>query len=298
MKSNNIFFSMFLFLGIVSNLKAQDLLEKLNQELKNVNQYEIATFKTTRIAISQSVETRKKGIVEFSIGNRYWDKPNNTEQSFLADEVSRRFGLNYAITDRFTAGFGYTNFDDIYDGYFKYQLLKQKTDIKKSPVSVTLYQNFTKRNKQIGPITAYNENTGNYAFTSQILIAHKFNPRLSVQLSPTLINNGSSVLDEDPNTQFAIGFGARHKIGLHASIVSEYYYVANPIQSIETYEAFLVGINWELSYIQLQFHMTNARNFAEDLFITQTRNNFNFKDGAFHFGFNATFVIDFNKNKL
>lgn len=298
MKNKNTIFCVFLFLGIVFSGHSQNLLDKLDNQFSTKNQYEIATFKMTKIAISQSVETRKRGIVELSIGNRYWDVPNNTDQSFLADKVSRRFGINYAITDRFTAGFGYTDFDEIYDGFVKYQFLKQKTDTKKSPVTITLYQNITKRNKQIGPVTPYDDNSDKYAFTSQVLIAHKFNPRFSVQLSPTFISRANSLLDEDPNNQFALGFGARHKIGLHASVVSEYYYVSNPVKSIDTFSAFLVGINWELSYIQLQFHMTNARNFAEDLFITQTTNNFNFKDGSFNFGFNATFVIDFNKNKL
>jgi len=237
-------------------------------------------------------------VVELFIGNRFWDVPNNTEQNFLADKVSTRFGLNYAITDRFTAGFGYTNFDEIYDGFLKYQLVKQRVDTKKSPLSISLFQNFTSRNKQIGPVTTFNANENNLSFVSQVLVAHKFNPRFSLQVSPTFISKQKSVLDEDPSNQFAIGFGARHKIGLHAAVVSEYYYVANPIQSIDTFNTFLVGINWELSYIQLQFHMTNAKNFTEDLFITQTRNNFNFKDGSFHFGFNATFVLDFNKNKL
>ena len=298
MKNNNKFLSFFLFVGIVCATNSQNLLDKINKELDTTNLKEIATFKMTRIAIGQSVETRKKGIVELFIGNRFWDIPNKEKQSFLADTLSTRIGINYAFTDKFTAGFGYTNFDDVYDGYLKYRLVRQNVNSKKSPVSITLFQNFTKRNKKIGPVSMYDPEGNNMSFTSQVLIAHKFNPRFSVQVSPTFIAKPKSVLAEDPNNQFALGFGLRHKMGLHTTFVSEYYYVTNPVQSIHTFNSFLVGINWELSYIQLQFHMTNARNFAEDLFITQTTNNFNFKDGAFHFGFNATFVIDFNKNKL
>ena len=56
---------------------------------------------------------------------------------------------------------------------------------------------------------------------------------------------------------------------------------------------------WLLKKIyQLQFHLTNVRNFAEDAFITQTANNFNFKDPNLHFGFNATFVLHTKKKKL
>jgi hypothetical protein len=67
---------------------------------------------------------------------------------------------------------------------------------------------------------------------------------------------------------------------------------------MDTYNVFMVGVNWEVSDLMLQFQITNARNFAEDTFITQTRNNFNSKDGNFHFGFNVTFVLPIRKKKL
>ena len=63
------------------------------------------------------------------------------------------------------------------------------------------------------------------------------------------------------------------------------------------YNAFAIGVNWELSYIMLQFQLTNTRTFAEDRFIMQTSNNFNFKDGNLHFGFNATFTLQTDKKK-
>jgi hypothetical protein len=67
---------------------------------------------------------------------------------------------------------------------------------------------------------------------------------------------------------------------------------------VQTYNAFMIGVNWEVSDLMLQFHFTNARNFVEDTFITQTKNNFNAKDGNFHFGFNATFVLHTKNKKL
>ena len=143
-----------------------------------------------------------------------------------------------------------------------------------------------------------NSSSSSYAFTSQALIARKFNPDLSIQITPTFIHRAATSLTNDTNNQFAIGFGGRHKIGGHASVVSEYFYVANPIKSIQTYNAFMVGVNWELSHLLLQFHVTNARNYAEDTFITQTTNNFNFNDPNLHFGFNATFVLHTKKKKL
>lgn len=75
-------------------------------------------------------------------------------------------------------------------------------------------------------------------------------------------------------------------------------YTANPVKSVSTYNRFMIGVNWELSHLLLQFQMTNTRSFVEDAFITQTQNDFNFADGNFHFGFNAIFVLHSKKNKL
>ena len=281
-----------------SSLNAQSLLEKLNKEFPVKPIYEIATFKMTRIGLGHSIETRKKGALEISLYNRYWNIPNFGGERFLADKVSTRYGLEYAFTDNFTAGLGYTNFDEITDGYLKYRLVKQQKGAKKTPITLTLLQTISSRKTIITDLYGKESSSNNYAFASQVLIARKFNPNLSVQITPTFIHRGNNSTNNDPNNQFAIGFGGRHKIGSHASVVSEYYYVANPLKSVQTYNTFMVGVNWELSHLLLQFHVTNARNFAEDTFITQTKHNFNFKDPNLHFGFNATFILHTKKKKL
>ncbi|WP_405568083.1 DUF5777 family beta-barrel protein [Polaribacter sp. Asnod6-C07] len=303
MKNKNIFKLFLLCMLLVhSSLNAQGLLDKLENEFPDKPVYEIATFKTTRIGLGHSIETRKKGALEISLYNRYWNIPDFKGQRFLADVVSIRYGLDYAFSDNFTVGLGYTNHDKISDGFFKYKLLKQRQNSNKGLFSITLIQGISHRKVE----GIYNDNyeqnnassSSKYAFTSQVLIARKINTELSLQVAPTFIQRAENPLIDDTKNQFAIAFGGRHKIGGHASIVSEYFYVTNPLKSIETYNAFMIGLNWELSHLLLQFQMTNARNFAEDTFITQTRNNFNAKDGNFHFGFNATWVLQTKKKKL
>ncbi|MHB0756651.1 DUF5777 family beta-barrel protein [Polaribacter sp. M15] len=302
MKNNNNFqFLVFLFIILSIKLNAQSLLDKLNNEFPDNTIYEIATFKTTRIGLGHSIETRKKGALEFSLYNRYWNIPNFEGQRFLADVVSTRYGLDYAFSDNFTLGLGYTNHDKITDGFLKYKLFKQSQNSKKSFVSITLLQTISQRKVENTNGGIYNQITDSdtkYAFTSQVLIARKINPDISLQIAPTFIHRADDLLTTDPNNQFAVAFGGRHKISNHAAIVSEYYYVANPLKSVDTYNAFMVGVNWEMGDLLLQFQMTNARNFVEDTFITQTTNNFNAKDGNFHFGFNATFVLHTKKRKL
>ena len=292
--------SLFIFILMVSatSLNSQSLLDKLNNEFKDKPIDVIATFKSSRIALGHSVETRKKGALQLLLYNRYWDKPNTQSQKFLADEVNTRYGLEYAFTDNFTAGFGYSNFDKIYDGYLKYRILHQQINTKKKPISITFLQSISNKNIQNSSLYGPSTSSRTNSFTSQILIARKINSNLSLQIAPTFVYRGNNVTNVDSESNFAIGFSGRQKITPHTSIVSEYYYVANTIKSINTYNAFTVGVNWEVSDLILQFYMTNARNFAEDTFITQTTNNFNFKDPNFHFGFNATFILHTKKKKL
>lgn len=297
MKNNrNINFIIFLCFVANFTLQSQDLLKKLDAELLDQNLEEIATFKTTRLGLGHSIETRKKGALQISLYNRYWNIPDFKGQRFLADVVSTRYGLEYAFTDDFTFGAGYTNYDEISDAYLKYRILKQEQHSRKKLLSITLLQTFSHR-KNTSYYQPYST-TPQYGFTTQVLVARKLNQNLSLQVNPIFIHSQANSLLNETKNQFAIAFGGRHKINEHTAFVSEYFYVANPLKSIQNYNAFMIGINWEVSDLMLQFHLTNARNFAEDVFLTRTTNNFNFKDGNLHFGFNATFILHTRKNKL
>lgn len=285
---NNIYILFFIsvLIGGTVSVKAQDLLSLIDKEYPNVPQYEIATFKATRLSIGQSIENRKKGVLQLMVMNRYWNIPNIQTQSFVADKWSARFGLEYGITDKLTAGGGWTSLENVYDGYLKYTLLRQRIDNKKHFASVTLFQN-----------ASYNGNSledsfsKKLAFTSQILIAHKFTSNFSLQIAPTFIHRNSSTLADESNNHFAVGIGARYKLANHVSLVSEYYHVTNPIKTRDTYGAFALGVNWDVRFLMLQFQMTNTRSMVEDGFILQTPNNFNTEDGNFVFGFNAVFTL-------
>ena len=147
MKSSKLLFIVFILM--CSSLSSQNLLERLEKEFPKQNNYAIGTFKTTRISIGHSVETRRQGQLEISIFTRFWDVPNSNSQSFLADKKTHRFSLEYGIIDRLTLGLGYTDFDGIYDGFLKYKLLRQSTGKSKTPISVTLFQSYTYRSNNI-----------------------------------------------------------------------------------------------------------------------------------------------------
>jgi len=274
-----------------------DLLDILDKEHKDTLNYTNATFKMTRIAIGHSTETRKKGILEIFVANRFWNTPADRSQSFLADRMSSRIALEYGLSDRLSMGFGGTTFDGLFDGYIKYKLIRQRSDKQGSPISMTVLQTGSHNSNSFASISGEGDISLNnrLSFTSQLLISKKFSSDFSLQISPTFIHRGIVLSSENPKNHFALGIGARYKLGNHLSLVSEYYYNANKIKSYNTYNPFVIGVNWEQGDVMLQFMLTNAVNMVEDTFITGTRNNFNFRNPNLNFGFNATYVIHFNR---
>lgn len=290
MKIKNTFVFVVALIGGMYISSSQSLLEKLEAESSKELLYTLATFKSTRISIGHSVETRKKNVLEVSAMTRYWNLPKETSRAFVADKMSARFGIDYGISDRLTYGFGFSTLNGIFDNFLKYRLIRQH-DNGPNKLSITLFQSMTHTGKKTYNPVGGDGFNNRLAFTTQILLARKFTRNFSLQLSPTLIKRNTATSPLDDKNQFALGFGGRYKVGNHVSIVSEYYYVTNPLKSSKTYGAFSLGTNWELSDLLLQFKLTNTGHFVEDTFITQTKRNFSFRDGHLYFGFHATFFL-------
>lgn len=288
-------FTIMMVLVMVSKSFSQDLLEILESEAPNEAQFIPATFKMTRIAIGHSTEVRSKGILEVFIANRFWNLPVDRTQSFIADRMSSRLALEYAISDNFTFGGGATTFDGLFDAHFKYRIPTKDDNGK--PLRITLFQNISYNSSAITNQNISDDFSDRAAFTSQLLLSKRVSKDFSFQVVPTYVNKKLGLQENDPNNFYALGFGGRYKLGNHLSIVSEYYHTFNPVESFNTYNPFAIGANWELGDIMLQFMLTNAVNMVEDTFITQTRNNFNFRNPNLNFGFNVTYVFHL-RNKL
>lgn len=296
MKTKIIFSLALVLLTTVHCSFSQDLLEILESEQQNDVQFTPATFKMTRIAFGHSTEVRGKGILELFVANRFWNTPADRAQSFVADRLSSRIALEYGISDKLTFGVGATTFDGLFDAHLKYRILQQSNE-KGLPFTITLFQNMSYNSSPIANQAIADDLADRSAFTSQLLFSKKVSKDFSLQVSPTYIRKSLGLAANDPENFFALGIGARYKVGPHVSLVSEYAHTFNPIKSFDTFDTFAIGANWELGDIMLQFMLTNAVNMVEDAFIVQTKNNFNFRNPNLNFGFNATYVFHL-RNRL
>ena len=282
----------FLFVSTVHQLLSQDLLDELESTSPKKKEFTTATFKGTRIVNGHSVETKGAGELEFIIGHRFGTLNSGGYNLWGLDQAYIRIGLEYGVNGRLDVGIGRNSFNKIYDGYLKYKVLKQSTG--GSPVTVTAFastgiQAYPQK-KYDSTITFFRRAT----YTYQLLIARKFSPNFSMQISPTFVHSNRVDQTILRNSQPALGIGARYKLNGSVAINAEYYYRINPVAGTPYYNSIGLGVDIETGGHVFQFILSNTQGMVERTFINETSGNF-FK-GGIHFGFNITRAFQLKKN--
>ncbi|MCD9610705.1 DUF5777 family beta-barrel protein [Tenacibaculum maritimum] len=270
-----------------SFINAQDLTEILEQEeVKNTKEDVYATFKGTRILNGHSIENRKKGTLDFIISHKFGRVNEGFDQFFGLDQSNIRFAFEYAISDDVTLGVGRSSFEKTYDGFIKYKIVKQSKGMNSFPASISIFASTAL--KTIKDYDPENKPSFGEKFThiTQLLIARKITPKLSLQVSPTWVHRNLVKIQQDPHDIFALGMGGRMKLSNRVTLNTEYYYTFNPLQSINTKNSLALGVDIETGGHVFQLMLSNTITMIEKGFITETTGNF-FK-GDIHFGFNIS----------
>ncbi len=279
------------FLCLLFPLLAQDdLLSELEEETFPRTTLVESTFKGTRLINGHSVETRKKGILEFVISHRFGDINSGSYNFFGLDQSNIRLALEYGISDRLYVGIGRSSFEKTFDGFAKYRLLRQATGEKAVPVSVTGFASMTiKTLRQEGVSRDFADKL---AYSYQLLIARKMGERFSFQLMPSYVHFNTISESELTNGLFALGAGGRMKLTAHVALNVEYYYQFDEFRT-DTYNSIAIGFDIETGGHVFQLHFTNSRSMIEKGFIAETTGDF--FDGDIRFGFNITRAFQLKK---
>jgi hypothetical protein len=262
----------------------EDLLKELEQSEAKPEAVS-ATFKGSRLVNGQTIETRHKGELEFIFAHRFGRLNDGAYELFGLDQAFVRVGLEYGVTDNLSAGFGRNSVDKTMDGYLRYKLLRQQQE--GMPVTVTLFTNAAIRTSPRKEDATYNIRLEDrLSYTSQLLIARKFTPALSLQLMPTLVHRNTVDQSKEKNDQLALGFGGRLKVSRSISLNTEYYYRLGVPAANEYFNALGFGIDIETGGHVFQLVLTNTRGLTERAYLTETSGDF--FDGDIHLGFNVT----------
>ncbi len=279
------------------SLRAQNLEDLLNQKLREDigPEFTMATFKANRIISGHSVENPERKDLLFVISHRFGTLNSGFYNFFGLDNASTRLGLDYGIANRICVGIGRSTYQKTWDGYMKFKILRQGYAPSSFPLTVSLVTAADINTfKDPGSVNTYSF-SNRLSYATQLLLARKFGPRFSLQLTPTYIHKNLVPRRIDQNNIFAIGSGARFKLSNRVSLNAEHYYLL-PGQTANDYRnALSVGIDLETGGHVFQLHLTNSRSVIERGFITETTGNW--LDGDIHFGFNITRVFGLQKKQ-
>jgi len=295
-----------------------DLADLLKGELdKNINPYVSATFKTTRLTHTHTIEMVKKNELDFRITHRFFDiagDQGGIETLFGFDNVSDiRIAFEYGITDDIGIGFGRSKggFEigpkQVLDGYVKAKLLKQKKKggLPFSIVALGMTELGTEtKSENVTQINSFPEFKHRLSYAGQLIIASKISESLSLMVMPTYLHR-NYVTFGDENSNFALGAGGRIKFTKRMAIIVDYFHLFSeyrnlenakePEDNIKYYNPLGIGLEIETGGHVFHLNFSNSTGIIETQYIPYTTRNW--LDGQFRFGFNISRVFDLGGGK-
>ncbi|MEN2281769.1 DUF5777 family beta-barrel protein [Algoriphagus sp. SE2] len=298
----------FALVMIITSVSAQDdLLNMLNEDLSKETVYTQATFKATRLINGQTIETISKKHLNFWISHRFGSVNSGFLSNFFGlDEARIRLGLEYGLTDQWLIGVGRSSEEKTYDFYSKYKLLRQSNVF---PFTLTAYGSLAVNTMPTGYVMnsgsemKFYNNKERLTYTTQALIARKFNEKFSFQLMPTFIHINKVENTLFDNNLFSLGMGGRYKISSRVTFSVEYYYNfvdRDPYQA-ETgvpypyHNSLSLGFDIDTGGHVFQLHFTNARGMIERHFIAL--NTGTWENADIFYGFNIARTFSFDRGR-
>lgn len=280
----------------------EDLLSLLGDD--KTTDYATAAFKANRVVNGHSIENTAKGVLDTKFSHRFNPLRQGLYDMFGLDGASIRIGADYGVTDRFMIGFGRSSYEKTIDGFAKYKILRQSSGAKNMPITLAYVIDAQVKTLKFSDQERDNKFTDRLAYTHQVLIGRKFSSRLSLQLMPTLLHRNLTLTPTDKNDVLSMGIAGRVKLTKRVALNAEYYYV--PEGQVETpYKNSLsIGFDIETGGHVFQLHFTNSAYMTYKGFLTETSEDWFFKNGdgkmlsGIRFGFNISRVFTLVKPKI
>jgi Membrane bound beta barrel domain (DUF5777) len=293
-KTGLICSALFAFTTMHSQADTTDLLSLLGPEEETTN-YVFATFKSTRVINMHSNENPAGGVLDFRISHRFGAVNTGAENLWGLDVAAMRLGFEYGVTDALMVGFGRSNINKEIDGFFKYKILRQSTGKKKMPISLSLFSSMVIRATKWEDPDRKNYFTSRLYYCNQVLVARKFNDRLSLQLAPTWVHRNLIPDSTVKHDVLSLGAGGRFKMTKRSSFNFEYFYNLPDQLAPEYTNSLSLGFDIETGGHVFQLHFTNSKPMNEKGFISETTGKWS--KGDIMFGFNVSRMFGVIKPK-
>lgn len=299
MQTFKLLFAFSLLLLGSSFVFAQDDLLDLLGEDENAEpeiEYVNASFKTTRVINSHSLENPSGGVLDIKISHRFGFLNGGLYELFGLDQATIRIGGDYGITDALMVGLGRSSFEKTYDGFVKWKLIRQSKGKRQIPVTLALMSAVAIKTLEWRNPDRENYFSSRLYFTHQMILGRKFSESTSLQLMPTLVHRNLVETVGEKNDVLALGIAGRQKLSKRVALNFEYYYML-PDQILEKYtNSFSLGFDIETGGHVFQLHFTNSTSMIEKGFVTETVGKW--FNGDIHFGFNVSRVFTVKRKKM
>lgn len=284
----SVLFSIFSFAQTDSTIYEEPVYEESNLVEE--------TFHSTRIINGHSVESLRKGTLEFRIEHRFGDMfgdNGGTKTLYGLDNVSDvRIAFEYGITDKLMCGLGrskggglYNPYKQLIDGFLKYRVLHQEKG--KMPISMSVLGTtsctYAKSSKIDSAVNNFTKDAYRFAYCIQVNIATKIKNKLSLAIMPTMIWR-NYVAQDDQNLLFSLGGAISYHINSKTAITLEGFYNLQEANTRKNYtNSVAVSVDWMTFGHNFKVYLANAQGFGETQFIPYT--DARWDKGQFRLGF-------------
>lgn len=260
-----------------------DLLDEIDTDSTGT-QYATAAFKGLKVVNFESTKLVADKEFTFIVSHRFGSIENGIDTFFGLDEAVTRLNFVYGISEGINIGVSRSSFLKIFDISTKYRLLRQ---VKNGfPFTIVGYNSIiinTALKKDDLPLLEFKHRLG---YTVQFLISRKINTDFSVELAPTFFHDNYVVVNEQSNSQFALGLGGRYKLTNRWSINADYGLHLNRASNSPFKNPLSIGFDLETGGHVFQMHLSNAQAMNTNGFLGQGTGDWS--DGNIYFGFNLS----------
>lgn len=257
----------------------------------------VQTFKDTRVINTQSIETLKKGHMDFRVGHRFGDIAGSGGgwETFygLENSTDVSIGFDYGIGDNTMIGVhrmkGSNVLRQIITGSIKYRLMTQEIGGNK-PFSLAVYAmtavSTAPNCPNQGSLCNFDVFLHRVGYHIQLLASKKIGSRFSIQVHPAWTYRNLVPENGDTNDLVSLGFASHYQLNKSLGIIFEGNFPLSEIRTPENeyYPSIGFGLEWETGGGHVfQINLTNATGMTELDYIPYTQSSW--ADGEFRFGF-------------
>lgn len=260
----------------------------------------LATFKSTRLILSETSETIKKNNLNFLVIHRFGDigGTDGGGKTLLGLDNSSDIyiGFEYGLTNNLDIDFGRSKYEQLLDLGLKYNFLHQTAD-DKSPVAITVIAKTALRPYSVAT-NVFDDYTNRLNYFVQAIFARKFSSRLSVQVAPSFLRNNLPFPYLAGNEQniFSLSAAGRYKFTKRMGIVLDYAHPFSKFRNNSTspkfYDPSGIGIEIETGGHVFTMNFSNAQAISPVNYLADTQSNWS--KGQYRFGFTISRVFNFN----